>query len=85
MQRSERHCKVETAFGFGQRYGTRRSRLTGNCCGCKFRGNAGNGISQVLERELGKSGRLETARSEVMSGKQIVGRKSGASRTRPTR
>jgi len=40
--------------------------------------------SQVLERALGESGRLETAGSDVMSGKQIVGRKNGASRTRPT-
>jgi hypothetical protein len=40
--------------------------------------------SQVLVRALGKSGKLETAESDVMSGKQIVGRKNGASRTRPT-
>jgi len=40
--------------------------------------------SQVLVRALGKSGKLETAESDAMTGKQIVGRKNGASRTRPT-
>jgi len=46
----------------------------------QIRSRAGNGISQTLARVLGKSGKLETAGSEAMSGKQIVGRKDGASR-----
>jgi len=46
----------------------------------QIRSRAGNGISQTLARVLGKSGKLETAGSDAMSGKQIVGRKDGASR-----
>jgi hypothetical protein len=84
MQRSKRHCEVETAFGFGWRYGMQRSRLTGNCYRCKSVAELVTASSQVLVRALGKSGKLETAESDVMSGKQIVGRKNGASRTRPT-
>jgi len=72
MQRSKRHCKVETASGFGWKIRNTAQPAYWKLQWMQIQGSAGNGISQVLVRALGKSGKLETARSEVMSGKQIV-------------
>jgi len=80
MQRSKRQCEVETAFGFGRRYGTRRNRLTGNCDGCKSTAELVTASARYSQEYWAKAEGWKQHGSDVMSGKQIVGRKDGASR-----